>query len=106
MLYLYKSAWATEADTDIFESAGWTHQLVGGSPTRNRWRYFISRLVRKAAEMLGHRKRAFCRGYSEFLSRGKAFMPSLIVGHNPGALGPIVTLGDALGVPVVFDAED
>lgn len=33
-------------------------------------------------------------------------MPSLIVGHNPGALGPIVTLGDALGVPVVFDAED
>lgn len=106
VLYLYKSAWATEADADIFESARWTHQLVGGSPTSNRWRYFISRLVRKAAEMLGHRKRAFCRGYSEFLRHGKAFKPALIVGHNPGALGPIVTLSDALGVPVVFDAED
>ena len=106
VLYLYKSAWATEADAEIFESAGWTHQLVGGSPTRNRWRYFISRLVRKVAEMLGHRKRAFCRGYSEFLRHGAAFKPTLIVGHNPGALGPIVMLSDRLGVPVVFDAED
>ena len=106
VLYLYKSPWATEADAEIFESAGWTHQLVGGSPNRNRWRYFISRLVRKAAEMLGHRKRAFCRGYSEFLRHGVAFKPTLIVGHNPGALGPIVTLGNILGVPVVFDAED
>ena len=106
VLYLYKSAWATEADAEIFESAGWTHHLVGGSPTQHRWRYFISRLVRKAAEMLGHRKRAFCRGYSEFLRHGAAFKPTLIVGHNPGALGPIVTLGDRLGVPVVFDAED
>ena len=106
VLYLYKSAWATDADAEIFESAGWTHQLVGGSPSHNRWRYFISRLVRKAAELLGHRKRAFCRGYSEFLRHGRAFKPTLIVGHNPGALGPIVTLGDRLGVPVVFDAED
>lgn len=106
VLYLYKSEWATEADAEIFESAGWTHHLVGGSPTQHRWRYFLSRLVRKAAEMLGHRKRAFCRGYSEFLRHGAAFKPTLIVGHNPGALGPIVTLGDRLGVPVVFDAED
>ena len=95
-----------EADAEIFESAGWTHQLVGGSPIHNRWRYFFSRLARKAAEILGQKKRAFCRGYSEFLSHGMAFKPTLIVGHNPGALGPIVTLGDALGVPVVFDAED
>lgn len=106
VLYLYKSAWAMEADAEIFESAGWTHQLVGGSPIHNRWRYFFSRLARKAAEILGQKKRAFCRGYSEFLSHGMAFKPTLIVGHNPGALGPIVTLGDALGVPVVFDAED
>lgn len=106
VLYLYKSAWATEADAEIFESAGWTHQLVGGSPTYHRWRYFFSRLVRKAAEMLGQRKRAFCRGYSEFLRHGVAFKPDLIVGHNPGALGPIVKLGERLGVPVVFDAED
>ena len=106
VLYLYKSEWATEADAEIFEAAGWTHQLVGGSPTQHRWRYFLSRLVRKAAEMLSHRKRAFCRGYSEFLRHGAAFKPTLIVGHNPGALGPIVTLGDRLGVPVVFDAED
>lgn len=106
VLYLYKSEWATEADAEIFEAAGWTHQLVGGSPTQHIWRYFLSRLVRKAAEILGHRKRAFCRGYSDFLRHGAAFKPTLIVGHNPGALGPIVTLGDRLGVPVVFDAED
>ena len=71
VLYLYKSEWATEADAEIFEASGWTHQLVGGSPTQHRWRYFLSRLVRKAAEMLGHRKRAFAGDTQNFCDMGK-----------------------------------
>ena len=30
----------------------------------------------------------------------------MVIGHNPGALGPLVEIGNKLNVPMLFDAED
>ena len=48
---------------------------------------------------------AFCRDTRISASRG-SFQANIDCWSQPGAFGPIVTLGDRLGVPVVFDAED
>ena len=62
--------------------------------------------MRKLAEALGMTKYAMCRSYSEYVARGLAWKPDLVIGHNPGALGPLVEIGNKLNVPMLFDAED
>ena len=62
--------------------------------------------MRKLAEALGMTKYAMCRNYSEYVARGLAWKPDLVIGHNPGALGPLVEIGNKLNVPMLFDAED
>ena len=32
--------------------------------------------------------------------------PDIVIGHNPGALGPLVAIGNKLTIPTLFDAED
>ena len=62
--------------------------------------------MRKLAEKIGMTKYAMCRSYSEYVARGMAWKPDLVIGHNPGALGPLVEIGNKLNIPMLFDAED
>jgi hypothetical protein len=47
-----------------------------------------------------------CRGFSTYVQRGIAWKPDLIIGHNPGALGPLLRISKKLQIPALFDAED
>jgi len=106
VMYAFKTQWASNADAEIFEQAKWTWERIGGHPEDAKFTYFISRLIRKLAEALGMTKYAMCRSYSQYVARGMAWKPDLVIGHNPGALGPLVEIGNKLNIPILFDAED
>ena len=106
VLYAFNANWATQADVEILAQAQWTWERIGGHPRDAKFTYFISRLMRKLAESLGMTKYAMCRSYSKYVARGMAWKPDLVIGHNPGALGPLVEMGNKLNVPMLFDAED
>jgi glycosyltransferase involved in cell wall biosynthesis len=106
VLYAFNAIWADSADEPILNDAKWTYQRNGGHPADNKWRYFLDRLIRRGFEILGCPERALCRGYGSFIRSGIAWQPDLVIGHNPGALAPIVHIGRKLGIPSVFDAED
>ena len=86
VLYAFNADWATQADAEIFEQAQWTWERIGGHPEDAKFTYFISRLMRKLAEARGMTKYAMCRSYSQYVARGMAWKPDLVIGHNPGAL--------------------
>jgi hypothetical protein len=106
VLYAFNADWATQADEEILARAQWTWERIGGHPDEAKFTYFVSRLTRKLAEKIGMTKYAMCRSYSEYVARGLAWKPDLVIGHNPGALGPLVTMGKKLNIPMLFDAED
>ena len=106
VLYAYRTDWATVADEKILRVSKWTGKRVGGSPTMQKHLFFWSRLIRKLWELLGNVERAHCRSYGAYIREGVKWDPDMIIGHNPGALGPLTELGARLNVPILFDAED
>lgn len=106
VLYAYNAAWASKADENILRSCNWTYELIGGDPSSNYWKYQLSRVSRKWAEKTGQLERAWCRSHDEFVKKGIAFQPNLVIGHNPGSLSPTSSIAAALNIPCMFDAED
>ncbi len=106
VLFAHRRDWAIPIDEDFIRGSLCDWQRVGGGPNERKLLYFLSRIERKAWEIIGNQKRAHCRGYNGYIRRGLKLVPNLIIGHNPGALGPVVELSKRLEVPCVFDAED
>lgn len=106
VLYAYNAEWATQADVEILSQAKWTWERIGGHPEEAKFNYFLSRLKRKLAEIMGVTKHAMCRGFEDYVSRGLSWKPDIVIGHNPGALGPLVAISNKLTIPGLFDAED
>ena len=106
VLYAYNTEWATQADVEILSQAKWTWERIGGHPEEAKFNYFLSRLKRKLAEALSISKHAMCRSFEDYVSRGLAWKPDIVIGHNPGALGPLVAISNKLDIPALFDAED
>jgi len=106
VLYAFNADWATQADEEILAQAQWTWERIGGHPDQAKFTYLISRLTRKLAEKIGMTRYAMCRSYSRYVARSMAWEPDLVIGHNPGALGLLVEIGNKLNIPILFDAED
>lgn len=106
VLYAYGADWATAADEYILRNAQWTFERIGGDPHIEQLPYQWTRAWRKAFELSGNVERAMCRGFSTYVQRGIAWDPDLIIGHNPGALGPLMLISKKLKIPALFDAED
>lgn len=106
VLYAFNTEWATEADQSIFRSEVWSHERVGGHPISERTTYQWARAWRKFFELTGNTERAMCRGFARYIERGIAWKPDLVIGHNPGALGPLIRISKRLNIPALFDAED
>ena len=106
VLYAYNTEWATQADVEILSQAKWTWERIGGHPEEAKFNYFLSRLKRRLAEALSITKHAMCRSFEDYVSRGIKWKPDIVIGHNPGALGPLVAIGNKLTIPTLFDAED
>lgn len=106
VLFAHGVSWATQSDEAIFQNSPCTWQKIGGDPDQQRLRYLFSRVSRKIWELLGNVKHAHCRSYGAYIREGIKWKPDMIIGHNPGALGPLTELGAKLNVPILFDAED
>lgn len=106
VLYMYNGEWAAHADKEIFEQAQWSWKMIGGDPIHRPLEYFWSRLLRKGFEWIGHQTRAQFRSFNRFIREAKRWNPDLVIGHNPGSLAPLVAIGEKLGIPTIFDAED
>ena len=106
VLFAHGVSWAAQSDEEIFRNSPCTWQKMGGDPDQQRLRYLFSRVGRKMWELLGNVKRAHCRSYGAYIREGIKWEPDMIIGHNPGALGPLTELGARFNVPILFDAED
>lgn len=106
VLYAFNTPWADEADEKILKQVPWSFERIGGHPNDSRLIFHTTRATRKIYALVGNVKRNLCRGYTTYIRQGRRWNPDLIIGHNPGALGPISALGSQLEIPILFDAED
>ena len=106
VLWAYGTAWADAIDQEICAQAKWESQQIGGNPVSSKLTYFFSRLFRKMHEKLGNFEKSKCRSSRRYISEGINWKPGLVIGHNPGALGPASKIAENLNIPSLFDAED
>ena len=106
VLWAYGTAWAEAIDQEICAQVKWESQQIGGNPVSSKLTYFFSRLFRKMHEKLGNFEKSKCRSSRRYISEGIKWKPGLVIGHNPGALGPASKIAENLNIPSLFDAED
>ena len=106
VLWAYGTAWADAIDQQLCAQANWESQQIGGNPVGSKLTYFFSRLFRKVHEKLGNFEKSKCRSSRRYISEGIKWKPDLVIGHNPGALGPASKIAGHLNIPSLFDAED
>ena len=106
VLWAFGSTWGDPIDQQIISNAKWEAEQIGGNPVNQQRLYFWSRLMRKANEVIGRFAQSKCRSSHLYIRKGIRWKPDLVIGHNPGALRPLVKIASALGIPALFDAED
>ena len=106
VLYSFRATWASKSDSLIFDTCNWTHELIGGNPSKHPWAYHFSRILRKWDQLCGDEEKAACRGLRSFQNAIQRNTPDLIIGHNPGTLPLLRWAKVSLGISVLFDAED
>ena len=89
VLYYHRTFWADVNDDLIFDQALWSRERIGGHPQDSPWQYLVSRIMRKTHELLGNVTKSHCRSTSSLKSQAIKWGPDLIIGHNPGILGPL-----------------
>jgi hypothetical protein len=106
VLWAYGTEWADVHDRVICANAKWSSEQIGGNPVDDRLSYQFSRIVRKAHELLGNWEKSICRAMPAYIQRAVNWQPDLVIGHNPGALAPLIAIQKRMGIPALFDAED
>lgn len=114
VLYCYWHAWACGYDAEMIQRAKWQARLVGGSPQKNYWLYFFTRIRQKLAFVLVKRgllKHGIVeyyqgRAYRELLNTAKSIKADLYIAHTLGALPVAVKAAKANRANCGFDAED
>lgn len=110
VIYCFWADWAQKQDKQILETAQWKAIQVGGSPDRNRWKWWYTRLRGKIARWKANSPtntyRSFARAYDELLVAAIKNHADLYIAHNLGALPIVAQAAKKLGVLYAFDAED
>ena len=114
MLYCHWITWADESDKAIIENAKWKAILVGGSPTKQRTKFYYTKLRFKIYRFLNKRnfrkfqvaEKAQARCYTELLKVASSIKADIFIGHNLGALPVVVNAAEAQKVKCGFDFED
>ncbi|MCW3111450.1 MAG: hypothetical protein JWQ09_5956 [Segetibacter sp.] len=114
VLFCYWIQWASDTDALLLEKVTWTFKLVGGTPTKNKWLYYFTKIRfkinRQSNKIFGNKllvaERAQARCYDELLQAAKSIKADWYIGHNLGTL-PIVIKAAALhSAKAGFDFED
>lgn len=103
VLYSYWAAWATRTDKKLLASRPWKAILVGGSPQKQPWQWYYTRLRKKLSKSP---ERALCRTFDELLSIALRTPTDLYIAHNLGAMPAAAQAAQKAGKPLGFDAED
>lgn len=103
--------WASTADITFFNNAFVDKKdfiICGGSPSRQRWMYYYSRLRNKICKFLpGYTKEHVLSRTAHFLERATIREKAdLYIAHNLGAVSAAVKTARKYKAKVGFDAED
>lgn len=86
VIYCFWAAWAEEeTDKALLASRSWKAIQVGGSPHKNRWLWYYTRLRKKLAK---RPEKAICRAFDELRAKAIQTPGDLYIAHNLGACPP------------------
>jgi glycosyltransferase involved in cell wall biosynthesis len=113
VLYAYWNDWGATFDELMLPQKKWNAVQIGGSPKKQPFVYFLSRLIHKISNLIYHKvgiklfgNLAIARS-SFFLSRqASKYKADLYIGHNLGALPATIKAAKYNHKPCGFDAED
>lgn len=113
VLYCHCIKWASDCEEKILSEVSWKYKLVGGSPSRRKLLYQLTRVRFKLARLLSSvsaasvlAERAQARAFDELLRAAKQIKADLYIGHNLGALPVAVLAAKHNGAMAGFDFED
>ncbi|MET4083609.1 glycosyltransferase involved in cell wall biosynthesis [Pedobacter sp. UYP30] len=112
VIYQYWNEWATELDKKLLAEKKWKAICVGGSPKKEKLKYFVSRVFQKVAIFLSPLTFGYFSDFaitrsSYFLLReAKRTYADLYIAHNLGALPAAVKAAKKNKAKCGFDAED
>ena len=115
VLYSYWVDWAVETDEILFEKGDLQRSdflLAGGSPTDDRWKYLLSRIIHKVSrKMAGYWPGLFgafaiARPACFLWWTSRKIKADLYIAHNLGALPPAVWAARKHKAECGFDLED
>ncbi len=114
VIYQYWNDWGTEIDSKMLPAKLWKAIRVGGSPTKNKILYWLTRMQYKAAKLLakhlgfkfGLAENALGRCTFLLLKEALRHRADLYIAHNLAALPVAVWAAKKRKVKCGFDAED
>lgn len=114
VIYQYLNNWGTETDLQILSAKPWKAIRVGGSPQKNKFLYWLTRLQHKAAQVLVKQfgfkfklaEKAAGRCTFLLLKEALRQQADLYIAHNLAALPVAVLAAKINKVKCGFDAED
>lgn len=114
LLYSYWIEWANDVDKSIISNAKWRNILVGGTPHKQRFKYWISRIKHKIYKILNVYlgnifdvpENVQARTYRSLLKTAKSIKADWFIGHNLGALPIAVKAAEYHNANAAFDFED
>jgi glycosyltransferase involved in cell wall biosynthesis len=114
VIYQYWNAWGTKYDTGLLAKKSWRAIRVGGAPTKKRSVYLLSRIIRKAGNIIA-KYCGFGLGAAE-LAIGRCTMllykealkhpADLYIAHNLAAMPAAVKAAKKARAKCGFDMED
>lgn len=114
VLYAYWNDWGTRQDEKLLSQKKWKAIRQGGDPIKNKFTYFISRIIHNFCRLIIQKTGSF-KYFSKFaIARGSYFLiraaknniADLYIAHNLGALPAAIIAAKKYGKPCGFDAED
>jgi glycosyltransferase involved in cell wall biosynthesis len=114
LLYCFWIKWAEDADQTLLKNAKWKYRFIGGSPSKYRVLYFLTRARFKINKELNKKfgnwflfaERSQARCYDELLRAARSIKADWYVGHNLGSLAVAVKAAAYNGGATGFDFED
>ena len=114
VIYSFWTHWAWAMDQKLFENVSWKPILAGGSPYKDKFEYFFTRLRFKLINLIANKltlkfgiaELAKGRASVELFSKAKSIKADFYIAHNLAALPAAVKAAKTNQAKCGFDAED
>lgn len=113
LIYCFFIKWSLEKDLDLLRNISWKYKLIGGSPKKNKLRFYftkirykISRKIERSTHLFLMAERAQARAFDEMVHCARNIKADWYIGHNLGALAVVVKAAEYNSAKAGFDFED